>query len=546
MKIVAMAACLLLTLSAAILLTPTIIPPSSAFGQALKQLREARSMSYSQLMTIEGQSRPNRSKNFISEDGRRRTELQGVGASGGSTTISDANGYTRIHLLKNPKTALVYPARKDHGHPVGTEFLKWLETLKKLGDKPDRELGVKELDNRRVTGFVATQGDLTFTMWVDNATRELARMEYDFRVNGKLAHIVMSDFRFNEPLDESLFSFDVPTGYTVHQQLTAITSKQRKEAPAGLELAWSHKGAWVHVASATGPTLLLAADYSGKIVRINETGNELGTTKSDDGAQFVHAAHLAGDKACGFLRFNIWGAVKAYSADGKVLWGYEKAPGGGDQWGVNDLLAADLNGDGIDEVIVGYSGSTGLHVLDHTGKLLWKTTAVGNVWHVAAGNMDKDARPAVITTSADGKVHLFSAQGKPLRTLDPGFYANMVRTWQPAADSKSVPLIVVAGIAKQKTMVAAITPQGETRWSLELPAQVGNAVTCRQKPWLALTVADGSVRVINLLSGKEMAQVGDEGGLADVAWLPLNDGDPMLIVATQVELQAYRVTAANR
>ena len=200
---------------------------------------------------------------------------------------------------------------------------------------------------------------------------------------------------------------------------------------------------------------------------------------------------------------------------------------------MDDVWAADLNGDGLDEVIIGYNGRTGLHVLDNTGKLLWKNTDIANVWHVAAGSVDGDDRPAVVTTSADGKVHIFNAEGKHLRDLEPGFYGNMVRTWEQSDGNKPVHLIIVAGTSEPKTTVAAMSPQGETRWSLELSARVGNAITCRQRPWLALTLMDGSVRVINLVTGKEIAHVGGQGNLADVAWLPRKEGDPLLVIATK-------------
>lgn len=59
-------------------------------------------------------------------------------------------------------------------------------------------------------------------------------------------------------------------------------------------------------------------------------------------------------------------------------------------------------------------------------------------------------------------------------------------------------------------------------------------------------LADGSVRVINLMTGKEIAHVGSQGSRADVAWLPAKEGDPLLVIATNVELQAYRITAADR
>ena len=540
-KLITTAAGLLLTASLAILLILAFKSPSSAFGQALKQLRESHSMSYTESITVKGQQRPVKVRDLVAEDGRMRSELAGVGKLGGSVTIFDAAGNIRLTLSEDPKTAYVPdPANKLLPKIPGTGRMAWLHALKKLGEKPDKKLGQKELDGKRVTGFVASYGGFTFTMWVDNATGEPARMEYDSPHNDDVLHVTMTDFRFNEELDESLFSFAVPAGYKVHQQLAPTTSKQRKDAPVGLELAWSREGKWAGVAGATGPTALFASELLGRLVRLNEKGEELGATKTDDTAGSIRTAKLARDGECALLTFRHWGrTVKARSADGKLLWSYIADA-------VDDVCSADLNGDGLDEVIIGYNGQTGLHVLDSTGKLLWKNTDVANVWHVAAEEIVGDARPAIVATSAVGKVHIFNAEGKQLRDLDPGFYSNVVRTWRQRSGDESVSLIIVAGTSEERTTIAAMNSQGDTRWSMKLPARVGKAITCRQRPWLALTLTDGSARVINLVAGKEVAHVNGQGELADVAWLHANEGDPLLVIATAVELQAYRITAADR
>jgi len=222
MKLITTAAGLLLTVSMATLLILTVKSPSSAFGQALKQVREARSMSYAELITVKGQPQPVRTRVFIAEDGRKRSEmLLGAGKSGKVTTIFDAAGKIRVTLIEDSKQALVHDrAKEERGQAARVDFLAWLEALKKLGDQPDQELGQKELEGKRVTGFVATQGNLTFTMWVDNATGNPVRIEYDSPVNGAARHVAMTDFRFDEELDESLFSFAAPEGYKVRQQPT--------------------------------------------------------------------------------------------------------------------------------------------------------------------------------------------------------------------------------------------------------------------------------------------------------------------------------------
>jgi outer membrane lipoprotein-sorting protein len=210
-RLAAAVAGLLLTVVTAVVLSVAVKPPSSAFGQVLKQIRDASSMSYTQVMTVEGQPGEIVTKVFVSPDGRRRSEMPGAG----TTTIFDTNGYIRITLLDITKTALVQQPRPDHGINAGRMFLAWLEDLKKLGDKPDKNLGQKEFDGKRATGFVATLGKSSFTIWVDDGTGELARIEYDSLVNGAPAHITVTDFRFDEKVDDALFDFSVPAGYKI-------------------------------------------------------------------------------------------------------------------------------------------------------------------------------------------------------------------------------------------------------------------------------------------------------------------------------------------
>lgn len=214
MRFTTTAAALVFTASLATLLILAAKSPSAAFGQAIKQVRDARSMTYTQRMVVEGKDKPIVTKSFIAEDGRKRTEQPGAGPI---TTIFDTNGFTRLVLIEPTKTALVSPARDQRAINAGQMFLEWLEALRKLGDSPDKELGQKDLDGRRVAGFVATKGSFEFTIWVDSATGELVSIEHDSLVNGKEAHITMTDFRFNERLDESLFSFEAPAGYKVRQ-----------------------------------------------------------------------------------------------------------------------------------------------------------------------------------------------------------------------------------------------------------------------------------------------------------------------------------------
>ncbi len=211
MKLLTTAAGLLLIAGMATLFLLAVKAPSSAFGQALKQVREARSLSYAELITIKGQEQPVRTKVVIAEDGRKRSEILG---EGGVTTITDAAGHVRITLIESSKVAIVQdPVLVQQGKNAGSDLLAWLQALKSLGDSPTKELGHKELEGKRVTGFVAKQGHFVVTMWVDDATGKPVRIEYDAPVNGADYHVAMTELRFDASVDESLFSFTAPEGY---------------------------------------------------------------------------------------------------------------------------------------------------------------------------------------------------------------------------------------------------------------------------------------------------------------------------------------------
>ena len=182
---------------------------------------------------------------------------------------------------------------------------------------------------------------------------------------------------------------------------TQTTTRQR------MEEVWSQTGTWGGVAWDPGTGRLHASRGSVR-AEMDATGAIL---RESAPLLSAHALRLArftkGDPA--FLAFGVWSQnVTAYGSDGRLIWSYPGAKG----TAIDDVWAADLNGDDLDEVIVGFNGGTGMHVLDGNGRLLWKSTDIGNVWHVSAGDVEGKGRSQVVTTSATGRVHVFGVDGK--------------------------------------------------------------------------------------------------------------------------------------
>jgi len=207
---------ILLAAAAWMMLSPTR-PASAAavFAAAIEQLESTGAFRYTQLIYSTQQEKPIESRVLVAADGRERQEL----SLGGTVTVSliDSNGQPRLSLSEATKVARVM----EWGIEIpdqGQRQLKWIEQLRSAGEEPDEVLGAKTLDGRRVEGFVTRLGVHVFTIWVDAATHALVQIEHDGLVEGSaITKLVMKDFHFNQTFDESLFSFEVPPGYTVEK-----------------------------------------------------------------------------------------------------------------------------------------------------------------------------------------------------------------------------------------------------------------------------------------------------------------------------------------
>ncbi len=204
-SLISLAAGILLVVGAALLPTS----PSTAFAQAIEQLKSAGAFRYTTWIYTNQQEKPIEAQVLVDENGRERRE------SSGTVSVLDSDGQLRLTLVEATKTAIVPEAADVRQGPEAWRRT-WLEQLKSHGNKPDKQLGTKTLDGRKVEGFVAKQGRHDFTIWVDAETKELVQIEFGGMIEGSpIKKVVMNDFQFNQKFDEALFSFKVPSGYKV-------------------------------------------------------------------------------------------------------------------------------------------------------------------------------------------------------------------------------------------------------------------------------------------------------------------------------------------
>ncbi|MBN2217103.1 MAG: hypothetical protein JW719_06985 [Pirellulales bacterium] len=152
----------------------------------------------------------------------------------GSTVIDWEHGKI-IALFPQQKLAVVGTLKDD---PAKSQRQNWFARLKEIvGSKRAEEIGIKTWEGRKCKGWrIANDGRAT-TVWADEKTSQIVRIEMVMESGN--VRTVMSNIRFNPPLDKSLFSLDVPPGYEV---LATAPINVRDDSIEGLLLllrAWA-------------------------------------------------------------------------------------------------------------------------------------------------------------------------------------------------------------------------------------------------------------------------------------------------------------------
>ncbi len=125
---------------------------------------------------------------------------------------------SRILSLSEKKKQAQYVSMK--GLPPIPNYLEHLKNiLVTLRESPDfafEELGEREVDGRTLRGFRIEHPKIDITLWADPATGLPVRIEQQ---EGQM-RVICKNVKFDVPMDEALFSMDVPEGYTLKEETT--------------------------------------------------------------------------------------------------------------------------------------------------------------------------------------------------------------------------------------------------------------------------------------------------------------------------------------
>ncbi len=192
-------------------LNPWARGPGQAFAAVVEQFRSARTMTCT--VITQGEGLPTvRAEVAYKEPGHMR-----------QTTIFPFGRNISVFDTTQMRTLVLIPATRqfmemDYSEllpdlPANRTAISDIEKLRTLPDRANELLGEREMDGRKVLGFLVTEGGTRVTAWVDAETWDVVRVESEWALAPGM-RVVMTDFQFNVDLDDSLFSLTPPEGYT--------------------------------------------------------------------------------------------------------------------------------------------------------------------------------------------------------------------------------------------------------------------------------------------------------------------------------------------
>ncbi|MEJ2703397.1 MAG: hypothetical protein P8Z79_13240 [Sedimentisphaerales bacterium] len=197
-------------------LTGSIDGTNVAWGDVVKQISHFRP--YICTCTVEDERSPARSYRLMRFSLTKRREIY----SDGSIAVVD---------LAIPKRLTLYPEKKHAieltyiGQPTSDfDLLRMVSSMQNQssGEGGIQEWGVQKIEGHVAKGFRSLGKYNDITVWADVETKLPVCMEIIHVGMG--TKIILSEFKFDVDLDESLFSTTAPEGYTVEKKQYELTN----------------------------------------------------------------------------------------------------------------------------------------------------------------------------------------------------------------------------------------------------------------------------------------------------------------------------------
>jgi hypothetical protein len=323
--------------------------------------------------------------------------------------------------------------------------------------------------------------------------------------------------------------------------------------PLALEEAWqvSIDHVFMGIATDRDSDEIILFTGDGRVTRWSRQGklvDEVEVRTRTQGS-YLSVARLQQGSPPGFVISGVWSkSVLAVDHHGSLLWEHRNDSG------VDSIAAADLDGDGLDEVAIGYNAG-GLDLLGPDGSLRWHMPSLGNVWSVAVAPTGDRGELEILTPGRWMNRVRRSDRFGSWRELDLNKMPLASGLEQRAPMRRAADLIGAAELKPGRPVIiitdyavhtlSGVDPAGTLLWQRSFPENEHSIVwqhkIASEGPYTAFGMHDGRALVHDGRTGARLASVlVDHPAL--VAWLPPQEnGAPLLVVAAGGTLRAYRL-----
>ena len=196
-----------------------------AFAEIIRPFLTARTATFKMTMKVEGAPTQTFDCMFMEPVRMRQTSLQGV------IVIGDFLEGKIITLMSEQNKAFVIemeniPENEDQSQfNMFHEIRKHIQEAQETEDESVSFLGEREIDGLTTIGYHVQRPGVDITIWADPQTKLPVQME---NTMGPVTY-TMTEIVFDIELDESLFSLEIPEGYTIRTMQVDASEPTEKD-----------------------------------------------------------------------------------------------------------------------------------------------------------------------------------------------------------------------------------------------------------------------------------------------------------------------------
>jgi outer membrane lipoprotein-sorting protein len=190
-------------------------PATAAFIAAAQQLREAHTLSFRMSTRFEGMPAPKIMWVQYKDPGLVRYDSE---PRGRYVTIIDSLNGKSLALDPGQKSAFLVQSPPPKGREARRDVAaSIIDNFRQLASRKGEPVGEKSIGDVRARGFRVKEDGQTMTVWVDPKAGLPLLIESAGSVGASTVESTFSDIKLGPPLDDAIFSFDIPPGYTIRK-----------------------------------------------------------------------------------------------------------------------------------------------------------------------------------------------------------------------------------------------------------------------------------------------------------------------------------------